>query len=108
MTYCRNENVTKIDDANDTKIKKKRPKLSFFPCSFTDFLKKKITSKCAGNIVSCALREMPFLVREQKTESCLFAQNHEFWSHCVLVLKEFIGEIFLGFFLIFVVFFNQM
>ncbi len=81
MTY-RNENVTKINDANDTKIKKKT-NLSFFSGLFTIFFFfEKMTSKCGGITVSRALRKMAFLVREQKkTKSCLFAQNHEFWSH---------------------------
>ncbi len=33
-------NVTKIDDVNDTKIKKKRSKMLFLPYLFTDFFKK--------------------------------------------------------------------
>ncbi len=62
--------------------RKKRPKSSSF--FLLIFLKKYLTSKCAGYTVSRALREIAFLVREQKTQSCLFAQNHEFWSHCAL------------------------
>ena len=33
-------NVTKIDDVNNTKIKKKRSKKLFLPYFFTDLLKK--------------------------------------------------------------------
>ena len=47
MKFCETEsfmeiklNVTKIDDVNDTKIKKKRSKMLFLSNLFTDFLKK--------------------------------------------------------------------
>ncbi len=55
----------------------------FFIVYLLIFFPKNLTLKCAGNTVFCALRELAFLVREQKTESCLFAQNHEFWSHWI-------------------------
>ena len=74
------------------KSRKKDQNRHFFSL-FTDFFKKKsLTSKCAGYTVSRALREMAFLVREQKLKVAfsrkITSSGHTGPLPLILILNE--------------------